>query len=109
MIQVTDAAADKVRDYLAREKESLPQGGLRLYAQAGGCSGVRYGLALDEPQEGDQVFETAGIHVIVDAMSLEHLEDATVDYRDGEGGEGFAILSPKATAGCCCGEDGGCS
>jgi iron-sulfur cluster assembly protein len=109
MIQVTDAAAEKVRDYLAREKENLPQGGLRLYAQAGGCCGMRYGLALDEPQEGDQVFETAGIHVIIDAASVEHLEGATVDYRDGEDGQGFAIHNPNAAGGCSCGDgDEGC-
>jgi iron-sulfur cluster assembly accessory protein len=110
MIQVTDAAAEKVKDHLAREKEQLPQGGLRLYAQPGGCSGMRYGLALDEPQEGDHIFDAAGIHVIVDPTSLEHLDGATVDYREGEDGEGFAIHNPKAASGCCCSDGGsGCS
>jgi iron-sulfur cluster assembly protein len=110
MIEVTDAAAEKVKDYLTREKENLPRGGLRLYAQAGGCSGVRYGLALDEPQDGDHIFDTAGIQVIVDPTSLEHLEGATVDYQNGEDGEGFAIRNPNAASSCSCGERGsGCS
>jgi iron-sulfur cluster assembly protein len=110
MIEVTQAAAEKVKDYLTREKEHLPRGGLRLYAQAGGCSGFRYGLALDEPQEGDHIFDTAGIQLIVDAASLDHLEGATVDYQTGEDGEGFAIRNPNAAQGCSCGERGsGCS
>ncbi len=110
MIQVTEAAAEKVRDYLTREKESLPHGGLRLYAQAGGCSGWRYGLALDEPQDGDHVFSTSGIQVIIDATSLEHLEGATVDYQCNDDGEGFAIRNPNAAPRCSGGEPGsGCS
>lgn len=107
MIQVTAAAADKVKTYLAQEKESLPEGGLRLYAQPGGCSGVRYGLALDEPQEGDHIFESAGIKLIVDAASLEHLEGAEVDFHEDQTGGGFAISNPNAQAGCSCSHGGG--
>ena len=110
MIEVTQAAADKVKDYLTREKENLPRGGLRLYAQAGGCSGLRYGLALDEPQDGDHVIDTAGIQLIIDAASLEHLEGATVDYQSSDEGEGFAIHNPNAAPSCSCNEGGcGCS
>jgi iron-sulfur cluster assembly protein len=110
MIQVTEAAAEKVKDHLTREKENLPRGGLRLYAQAGGCSGWRYGLALDEPQDGDHVFSTGGIQVIVDPTSLQHLDGATVDYQNGDEGEGFAIRNPNAAPPCSCGEpDSGCS
>lgn len=110
MIEVTEAAAAKVKEHLTREKENLPRGGLRLYAQAGGCSGFRYGLALDEPQDGDHVFDAAGIRVIVDPTSLAHLEGATVDYQNSDEGEGFAIRNPNAAPNCSCGERGsGCS
>jgi iron-sulfur cluster assembly protein len=109
MIQVTATAADKVKAYLAQEKESLPAGGLRLYAQPGGCSGFRYGLALDEPQDGDHIFESGGIKLIVDAASLEHLEGAEIDFHEDVTGGGFAINNPNAQGGCSCshGEGGG--
>ena len=55
MITLTSNAAAKVKGILEQEKESLPQGGLRIYVQGGGCSGFQYGMVLDEVAEGDQV------------------------------------------------------
>jgi iron-sulfur cluster assembly accessory protein len=103
MINLTTAAATKVKGILAQEKENIPQGGLRIYVQGGGCSGFSYGMVLDEAADGDQVFETDGIKVIVDPMSLRHLEGAEVDYKEDLMGGGFAIKNPNATSTCGCG------
>src|SRR5262249_52865319 len=70
MITLTTNAAQKVKGILEQEKENIPQGGLRIYVQGGGCSGFSYGMVLDEAADGDQVFEREGIKVIVDPMSL---------------------------------------
>ena len=48
MITLTANAAQKVKGILEQEKESLPQGGLRIYVQGGGCSGFQYGMVLDD-------------------------------------------------------------
>jgi iron-sulfur cluster assembly accessory protein len=103
MINLTTAAATKVKGILEQEKESLPQGGLRIYVQGGGCSGFSYGMVLDEVSDGDEVFETDGIKVIVDPMSLRYLEGAEVDYKEDLMGGGFAIKNPNATSTCGCG------
>ena len=103
MINLTEAAATKVKGILEQEKESLPKGGLRIYVQGGGCSGFSYGMVLDEVTDDDQVFETDGIRVIVDPMSLRYLEGAEVDYKEDLMGGGFAIKNPNATSTCGCG------
>jgi iron-sulfur cluster assembly accessory protein len=103
MINITATAATKVKGILEQEKNNIPQGGLRIYVQGGGCSGFQYGMVLDEAAEGDQVFETDGIKVIVDPMSLRYLEGAEVDYKEDLMGGGFAIKNPNATSTCGCG------
>ena len=103
MINLTNAAAEKVKGILEQEKSNIPQGGLRIYVQGGGCSGFSYGMVLDEAAEGDQVFEKEGVKVIVDPMSLRYLEGAEVDYKEDLMGGGFAIKNPNATSTCGCG------
>ena len=103
MINLTPTAVDKVKTVLEQEKESMPQGGLRIYVQGGGCSGFSYGMVLDEVSEGDQVFEREGVKVIVDPMSMKYLENAEVDYKEDLMGGGFAIKNPNATSTCGCG------
>jgi iron-sulfur cluster assembly accessory protein len=102
-INITTAATEKVKAVLEQEKSNLPQGGLRIYVQGGGCSGFQYGMVLDEVTEGDEVFEKDGIKVIVDPMSLRYLEGAEVDYKEDLMGGGFAIKNPNATSTCGCG------
>jgi iron-sulfur cluster assembly accessory protein len=103
MISVTSAAAEKVKGILEQEKQNIPQGGLRIYVQGGGCSGFQYGMVLDEAADGDEVIELQGIRVIVDPMSLKYLEGAEVDYKEDLMGGGFAIKNPNATSTCGCG------
>jgi iron-sulfur cluster assembly accessory protein len=103
MISLTANAAAKVKGILEQEKENIPQGGLRIYVQGGGCSGFSYGMVLDEAADGDQVFEKEGVKVIVDPMSLRYLEGAEVDYKEDLMGGGFAIKNPNATSTCGCG------
>ena len=103
MINLTATRPPKVKGILEQEKENIPQGGLRIYVQGGGCSGFPYGMVLDEAADGDQVFEKEGIKVIVDPMSLRYLEGAEVDYKEDLMGGGFAIKNPNATSTCGCG------
>jgi iron-sulfur cluster assembly accessory protein len=103
MINLTETATQKVKGILEQEKENIPQGGLRIYVQGGGCSGFQYGMVLDEAADGDQVFEKDGIKVIIDPMSLRYLEGAEVDYKEDLMGGGFAIKNPNAASTCGCG------
>lgn len=103
MLTLTATAAQKVKGILEQEKEGLPQGGLRIYVQGGGCSGFSYGMVLDEAAEEDQILDIEGVKVIVDPMSLRYLDGAEVDYKEDLMGGGFAIKNPNAKSTCGCG------
>ena len=103
MLTLTATAAQKVKGILEQEKESLPQGGLRIYVQGGGCSGFSYGMVLDEAAEEDQILDIEGVKVIVDPMSLRYLDGAEVDYKEDLMGGGFVIKNPNAKSTCGCG------
>ena len=60
-------------------------------------------MVLDEVADDDEVFEFEGVKVIVDQMSLKHLDNATIDYKEDLMGGGFAIKNPNAKSTCGCG------
>jgi iron-sulfur cluster assembly protein/iron-sulfur cluster insertion protein len=52
----------------------------------------------------DNLTDYAGVRVVVDASSAELLQGATLDYKDGLQGAGFAIENPNAQRSCGCGK-----
>lgn len=120
MITLTEAAAGAVRDLLA--KRNLEGYALRVYVQGGGCSGFQYGMALDNTRRAeDLTFEGHGVKVVVDEISIQYLNGATIDFVEEVMGSGFKIENPNAVASCGCGSsfrtresedyasEGGCS
>ena len=102
MITVTDSALAKVADILAEENN--PAIKLRTFVQGGGCSGFSYGFTLDEEQnEDDFVIEKPGVVIIVDSMSMQYLQGATIDYKEELMGSQFVISNPNAQSTCGCG------
>ena len=100
-ITVTTAAATKISELLKQENdESL---GLRIFVAGGGCSGLQYGMTLDEEQEGDTVVAVEGFRVFVDEMSLGYILGSEVDYVDSLMGAGFTVNNPNAVSSCGCG------
>ena len=101
IITMTNAAAEKVRELLKQEND--PTLGLRIFVASGGCSGLQYGMTLDEEQEDDAVVSISDIRVFVDSMSLEHIVGSEVDYFDSLMGAGFTVNNPNAVSSCGCG------
>ena len=102
VITVTEAAASKIKELLA--EESKTDSGLRVFVQGGGCSGFQYGLMIEESGGvGDQTYESNGIKLYVDPVSLSYLKGAEVDFVDTITGGGFTIKNPNATSTCGCG------
>ena len=100
-ITMTTAAAEKIRELLKQENdESL---GLRIFVAGGGCSGLQYGMTLDEEQEGDTVVATEGFRVLIDEMSLGYIVGSEVDYVDSLMGAGITVNNPNAVSSCGCG------
>ena len=102
MITITEAAKTKIAAVLAEEK--VPNMKLRMFVQGGGCSGFQYGFTMDDLQnEDDILIGDVGSGVLIDAMSVQYLEDAIVDFRDDLEGARFSIENPQAKSTCGCG------
>ena len=104
MLTVTPFAADKINELLAEEQKA--SAGLRVFVQGGGCSGFQYGLVIEENQpdaDSDEVFESNGVRLFVDPISLRYLKGAEVDFVDNQMGGGFTIKNPNAKSTCGCG------
>lgn len=106
MITITPIAAEKLKEAMKDDGKNSEIDTLRIFVQGGGCSGFQYGLMFDENPSSvtDQKFESNGIRVIVDPISIRYLEEATVDYVDSSTGGGFSIKNPQATSTCGCGQ-----
>jgi len=98
----TDSAADKVRQLV--EEEGNPELKLRVFVQGGGCSGFQYGFTFDEVvNEDDTPMTKNGVTLLIDAMSLQYLMGAEIDYKEDLQGAQFVIKNPNATSTCGCG------
>jgi iron-sulfur cluster insertion protein len=101
-ILFTDSAAEKVGELIAEENN--PNLKLRVYVTGGGCSGFQYGFTFDEDvNDDDTQIEKNGVTVLVDAMSVQYLTGAEIDYSDGLSGSQFVIRNPNAQTTCGCG------
>ncbi len=103
MIALTDNATDKVRTLM--DAEGVPNLALRVAVRPGGCSGFSYEMFFDtDVSDDDQTAEFSGVKVVVDPSSATLLQGATLDYKDGLQGAGFAIDNPNAQRTCGCGQ-----
>ncbi len=101
LITMTPTAAGKVHDLLTQENDASLA--LRIFVAGGGCSGLQYGMTLDEEQEGDTIIALEGVKVLVDEMSLGYITGSEVDYVDSLMGAGFTVNNPNAVSSCGCG------
>ena len=101
MITLTESAVKHV-GALQREQNAVGKP-LRVYVEAGGCSGMEYGMAFDEKKDGDEVVSQDGVSVVIDPMSANFLKDSVIDYVDSLQGSGFKINNPNVHSSCGCG------
>lgn len=104
IVQLTEKASGELRLYL--ERQGKPQAALRIFVTAGGCSGLSYGMVVDEKfSDDDYVINVGGAKVVVDRSSAPFIAGSTVDYRSEKlMGGGFVVSNPNAVSTCGCGE-----
>ena len=103
MVEITESAKLKIMDLLLEEDN--PKLALRTFVQGGGCSGFSYGFTFDEEKNEDD-FEfpiNEQYNVLVDAMSMQYLQGAVIDYKEEVMGSQFVITNPNAQSTCGCG------
>ncbi len=104
MIQITEAAASRIKDLLEDEGK-LETHGLRMKVVGGGCSGLRYELSFDDQRSDiDTEVEAGSVKVIVDEKSELYLVGTTLDFVDTLQESGFKIQNPNASSTCGCGD-----
>ena len=103
MITLSERAVTELKDLMSSQAKG--DSALRVWVAGGGCSGLSYGMALDDgaPEEGDQIFEQEGVKIYVDGLSLNYMDGSSVDFVEDALGGGFKIENPNATSTCGCG------
>ena len=102
MIDLQENAVNKLKELIA--EEGNPNLKLRVFVQGGGCSGMQYGFSFDEEINEDDFEIAAGeIKLLVDSMSMQYLNEATIDYVEDAIGSSFTIKNPNAQTTCGCG------
>src|SRR5437899_12955514 len=96
MINVSETAASKISELLSEENKA--GSGLRVFVQGGGCSGFQYGLMIEENGQGagDMVFESHGVKLFVDPISVRYLTGPEVGFFDTTTGRGLTLNHPQA-------------
>jgi iron-sulfur cluster insertion protein len=95
-------AVTKLRELVA--EEGNPDLMLRVFVQGGGCSGMSYGFTFEEVKnEDDFDFAYEDVKLVVDSMSMQYLQGASIDYKEDLLGSQFVINNPNATTTCGCG------
>jgi iron-sulfur cluster insertion protein len=102
LVSLTEKAAEKVIEI--KKAEAIDENyGLRLRVVGGGCSGFSYDLYFDQVADGDKTFDSRGVKLVVDQMSLMYLMGTEVDYVEGLQGAGFKFGNPNVKSTCGCG------
>lgn len=106
MVTVTQPAKAQLDAYFS-ENEKAP---IRIFLASGSCAGPRLSLALDEPKDTDDVFDTEGYSFVVDKDLLTQAKPLTVDFAC----SGFTVdssleLGSGGCGGGCSCSSGGCS
>lgn len=101
-ISITDDAVEQLHAFL--EDQGTPDFALRVFVAPGGCSGLQYGMSVEEEiEDGDTVFESKGVKLLVDEFSAMYLGGAEIDFVNSLMGGGFTVRNPNAVASCACG------
>lgn len=102
-MNLTAQAAERICDLIIQENEPTLKG-LRVAVRGGGCNGFEYVFSFENIIEDDDfVFEASDVKLIVDYMSMEYLNEATLDYKEQPFESRFVISNPKVKSSCGCG------
>ena len=103
-INLTEKAAEIIKDTITAQ--DLKNGFLYFYVAGGGCSGLQYGLALDdgEPEIEDIVIFDKNVKIAIESKSSRYVDGSTIDYVETTMGGGFKVTNPNESKSCGCGK-----
>lgn len=104
MLTLTERAGKAIHD-IRNTSDDITEEFLRVKVIGGGCSGFSYDFFFeDKTSEDDFFFESQGVKIYVDMMSLQYLDGTEIDYVESpiQGGA-FKFINPNAKSTCGCG------
>ena len=101
MIQLTEAAASKVKAFTDQSAEYKGKD-FRIFVEGGNC-GFSYGFTFDDAKADDEVNQAGSIRVVMDPQSAKYLSGSKIDYVEDMRGAGFVIDNPNTKGSCGCG------
>ena len=102
-ITITEAAARRVRDLIAKASE--PVLGLRIGVKKQGCSGLSYVVEYaKERKKFEDVVEDKGVAIFIDPAATMFLLGSEMDYVEDKFHTGFTFKNPNEKGRCGCGE-----
>lgn len=103
MMQVTDAAAERVK--LLLRQRGRDSAGVRIGVRTAGCSGLSYTLEYaDERNAFDEIVEDKGVTILVDPKAVMFLIGTEMDFVEDKLKSGFVFVNPNEKGRCGCGE-----
>jgi len=103
MLTISDSAKAQIDAFFADK----PKSPIRIYLSSGGCAGPRLGLAMDEKNDADEVFDVQGYTFLVEKELCEKGKPFAIDMTH----MGFEVQSglELGGGGCGCSSGGGCA
>lgn len=103
VMSVTPAAAERVKALI--DGRGKPTAGIRIGVRSKGCSGMSYTLEFADAQQPlDEVVETGGVKLLIDAKASLFLIGTEMDYVEEKLKSGFVFTNPNEKGRCGCGE-----
>ncbi|MGN6670501.1 MAG: iron-sulfur cluster insertion protein ErpA [Candidatus Nucleicultricaceae bacterium] len=101
-LKISKSAVQQLKS-LAK-KDEIETIALRVLVLGGGCYGMQYRFEFDSTKKEEEiVFQFENIHIFIDDVSLNFLNDSVIDFREDLMGAAFVISNPNAVSSCGCG------
>jgi iron-sulfur cluster assembly protein len=101
VVTLTDAAATRVREIMARGDHPY----LRVGVKNGGCAGQEYVFEYaDAAGPIDEIVEDKGVKILIEPKAVLFLIGSEIDYETTKLASKFVFKNPNETDACGCGE-----
>lgn len=108
-INITNSCWKRIEQLAMRKSQKLEEIYLRVYVDAGGCSGFTYQFeisseVIDDNEDIIYKHDSTGARVVIDQTSYQLLEGSTIDYVQEMIKSNFSVTNnPQSESACGCG------